>query len=118
MTALHQLAAGAGTGTDRAAGEQPGPVLSVRRLAISFGLDEMSPAGPAKRVMVPTFLCQVRDDVLTRSSDVQSIFDNIPIREKELLWIEGTTKRWDGYTRFAKEPGPMLAWFERYIFGP
>src|ERR1700689_1715192 len=37
MTALHQLAAGAGTGTDRAAGEQPGPVLSVRRLAISFG---------------------------------------------------------------------------------
>ena len=88
------------------------------RLAISFGLDEMSPTGPAKRVMVPTFLCQVRDDVLTRSSDVQSIFDNIPIREKELLWIEGTTKRWDGYTRFAKEPGPMLAWFERYMVGP
>lgn len=87
------------------------------RLAISFGLDEMSPAGPAKRVKVPTFLCQVRDDVLTRSSDVQSIFDNIATREKELLWIEGTTKRWDGYTRFAKEPGPMLAWFERFMVG-
>ena len=88
------------------------------RLAISFGLDEMSPAGPAKSVMVPTFLCQVRGDVLTRTSDVQSIFDSIPIREKELLWIDGTTKRWDGYTRFAKEPGPMLAWFERYMVGP
>ena len=88
------------------------------RLAVSFGLDEMSPAGPARKVMVPTFLCQVRKDVLTRPSDVQSIFDNIPVREKELLWIDGTTKRWDGYLRFAKEPGPMLAWFERYMVEP
>jgi hypothetical protein len=85
------------------------------RLAISFGLEEMSPAEPAKKVTAPTFLCQVRGDVLTRPSDVQSIFDNIPIREKELLWIEGTTRRWDGYTRFAKAPGPMLAWFDRYM---
>jgi pimeloyl-ACP methyl ester carboxylesterase len=88
------------------------------RLAISFRLDEMSPAGPAERVTVPTLLCQVRDDLLTRPSDVQSIFDNMPIREKELLWIEGTTRRWDGYARFAKEPGPMLAWLERFMAGP
>ena len=103
------------------AGISPAPIEELDRgirLAISFGLDEMSPAGPAKGAIVPTFLCQVRGDVLTRPSDVQSIFDNIPIREKELLWIDGTTKRWDGYTRFAKEPGPMLAWFERYMVGP
>ena len=88
-----------------------------RLRGIGFGLDEMSPVGPAKGVIVPTFLCQVRGDVLTRPSDVQSIFDNIPIREKKLLWIGGTTRRWDGYTRFAKESGPMLAWFERYMGG-
>jgi uncharacterized protein len=85
------------------------------RLAISFGLDDMSPTRPARRVRTPTFLYQVRDDVLTRPSDVQTMYDNIPIKEKELFWIQGTTRRWDGYTWFSKDPSRMLAWFERYM---
>jgi pimeloyl-ACP methyl ester carboxylesterase len=85
------------------------------RLAIGFGLDEMSPVTPAKKVRIPTFLCQVRRDVLTHPSDVQSIFDNIPLCDKELHWIEGTTRRWDGYAYFAKEPERILAWFDRHM---
>jgi len=85
------------------------------RLTTSFGLDDMSPVGPAKRVMVPTLLCQVRDDVMTRPSDVQSIFDNLPARDKQLHWIEGTTRRWDGYMYFAREPAKLLAWFGTFM---
>jgi hypothetical protein len=33
---------------------------------------------------VPTFLFQVHDDVLTDPSDVQTMFDNIPVADKKL----------------------------------
>ena len=85
------------------------------RLVTSFRLDEMSPINAAKKVSVPTFLYQVHDDVLTRPSDVQTMFDNIPIKDKDLFWIMGTTRRWDGYTYFSKNPIKMLAWFEKYM---
>lgn len=91
-----------------------GEVDRQTRLAISFGLDEMSPIEPARRAVVPTFLYQVRDDVLTDPSDVQSMFDNLPVA-KELHWIEGTTRRWDGYTYFRRNPTRMLAWFARFV---
>jgi hypothetical protein len=35
--------------------------------------------------MVPTFLYQVRDDVYTRPSDVQAMYDNILIGEKNVF---------------------------------
>jgi hypothetical protein len=85
------------------------------RLITSFRLDEFSPVPWAKSVRIPTFLYQVRDDLYTRPSDVQSMFDNIPIAEKKLFWIEGTTRRWDGYTFFQKDPSQMLEWFDRYM---
>jgi uncharacterized protein len=85
------------------------------RLVTSFKLDELSPIAAAKQVSTPTLLYQVRDDVLTRPSDVQTIFDNIPIKEKELFWITGTTKRWDGYAYFAKNPAKILEWFGKHM---
>jgi uncharacterized protein len=85
------------------------------RLQTSFTLDQFSPVHWAKSVGIPTFLYQVRDDLYTRPSDVQSMFDNIPIAQKRLLWIEGTTRRWDGYTYFQREPQQMLDWFSRFV---
>jgi uncharacterized protein len=64
---------------------------------------------------VPTFLYQVHDDVLTEPSDVQTMFDNIPIADKKLQWIHGTTRRWDGYLEFQRHPGPMLEWFAKHM---
>jgi pimeloyl-ACP methyl ester carboxylesterase len=86
----------------------------VRRIT-SFSLDELSPVPWARSVTVPTFLYQVRDDVYTVPDDVQAVFDNLATAEKELLWIEGTTRRWDGYTYFQRHPERMLAWFARHM---
>lgn len=85
------------------------------RLHNSFRLDELSPVGPASAVNVPALLYQVRDDVLTRPSDVQAVFDAIPLEDKELFWIEGTTRRWDGYRHFAQEPARVLDWFAKHM---
>jgi uncharacterized protein len=69
----------------------------------------------AKSVCVPAFLYQVRGDVLTYPGDVQAMFDNIPVADKKLKWIEGTTARFDGYLEFQRRPAPMLEWFEKYM---
>ncbi|WP_218020241.1 hypothetical protein [Nocardia anaemiae] len=46
-------------------------------LRTGLGLDEMSPLGAAASVRVPTFVYQVHDDLMTRPSDVQPLFDAI-----------------------------------------
>jgi uncharacterized protein len=85
------------------------------RLRTSVGLDQRIPQEWARNVRVPTFLYQVRGDILTHPSDVQTIFDNIPGAEKKLQWIEGTTARFDGYLEFQRRPQPMLGWFAQYM---
>ena len=85
------------------------------RLRTSVGLDQRVPQEWARNVRVPTFLYQVRGDILTHPSDVQAMFDNIPVAEKKLQWIEGTTARWDGYLEFQRRPQPMLDWFAQYM---
>jgi hypothetical protein len=44
--------------------------------------------------IIPTFLYQVRSDILAEPSGVQAMLDNISVAEKKLQWIEGTTARW------------------------
>jgi uncharacterized protein len=85
------------------------------KLATSFALDDMTPLKAVKSLTIPTFLYQVKDDLMTRSSDVQAIYDSIPGTEKDLLWITDSTRRWDGYTYFSKDPTRMLAWFDKYM---
>jgi uncharacterized protein len=85
------------------------------QLITSFTMDQMSPIPYAKSVRVPTFIIQVHDDVLTKPSDVQQIFDNIPVKDKKLFWIEGTTRRWDGYNYFPENPKQMIDWFDSHM---
>jgi uncharacterized protein len=85
------------------------------RLITSFNIDEFSPVPWAKNVRIPTLLYQVRDDLYTRPTDVQAMYDNIPVPEKKLFWIQGTTRRWDGYAYFQKDPSQMLEWFDTYM---
>jgi pimeloyl-ACP methyl ester carboxylesterase len=87
------------------------------RLRTSFSLDAMSPVNAARSVRIPTFVYQVRNDAMTRPTDVQAIFDAIPVRDdlaKELVWISGTTRRWDGYLYFQKNPDQILEWLARH----
>ena len=85
------------------------------RLITSFTLDEMSPVAASKSVAVPTLMAQVHDDRMTEPLDVRAMFDNLPVSDKRLVWIEGTTRRWDGYLHFQREPGQMLEWFGRHL---
>jgi uncharacterized protein len=87
----------------------------MKRAEPGIGFAARSPREWAKNVHVPTFIYRVRDDVLTHPSDVQAMFDNIPLAEKKLQWIEGTTARWDGYLAFQRRPEPMLDWFATYL---
>jgi uncharacterized protein len=74
-----------------------------------------SPIEYAKNVHVPTFITRVHDDALTKPNDVQQIFDNIPANDKKLFWIEGTTRRWDGYNCFPGHPEQMIEWFDTHM---
>ena len=85
------------------------------RLQVSFGFDEMTPVSWARSVRTPTYLYQVRDDLLTEPSDIQSMYDNIPIEEKELHWIEGTTARWNGYLDFQRDPRLKLEFLAHHM---
>jgi uncharacterized protein len=85
------------------------------RLNTSVGLDQRVPQEWAKNVRVPTFLYQVHRDSVTDPSDVQAMYDNIPVADKKLQWIEGTTARWDGYLEFQRRPEPMLEWFDQHM---
>lgn len=85
------------------------------QLITSFTMDQMSPIEYAKNVSVPTFIIQVHDDMLTKPGDVQQIFDNIPANDKKLFWIEGSTRRWDGYNYFPEHPKPLIEWFDAHM---
>jgi uncharacterized protein len=84
-------------------------------LRTSIGFARRVPQEWARNVRVPTLLYQVHDDVLTDPGDVQTMFDSIPVADKKLLWIHGTTRRWDDYLEFQRRPRPMLEWFEKHI---
>lgn len=90
-------------------------VADALRRATSMELKDMDMPQYAAAVDLPTLLLQVREDALTTSSDVQAIFDAMPTREKELIWIEGTHRRFDGYNYLPENPKPMLDWFERFM---
>ncbi|MEM1129549.1 MAG: alpha/beta hydrolase [Pseudomonadota bacterium] len=76
---------------------------------------EMTPHLFAAAVRVPTLVVQVKDDAWTTPEDGQRTFDLLGSSEKELFWIEGTTRRFDGYNYFGKDPKRMIAWFDKYM---
>ncbi|MFF3489660.1 alpha/beta hydrolase family protein [Streptomyces sp. NPDC002701] len=69
----------------------------------------------AKSVETPTFVYQVRNDILTTSDDVQTIFDNLPVDDKYLHWIDDSTARWDGYAEFQRRPTLILEWLAAHL---
>ncbi|KAL7893167.1 Alpha/Beta hydrolase protein [Trichoderma sp. SZMC 28014] len=80
-----------------------------------FYLKELSPIPLAKNVTVPTLFAQVRKDALIDTKDTQEIFDALSSKEKQLIWIEDTTRRFDGYNYFANKPAELVEWFGKYV---
>ena len=56
---------------------------------IGVSLSEASPVDWAPSVILPTLTYGVRDDPITRSSDLEAIFDAIGSDEKSMFWVEG-----------------------------
>ncbi len=79
-----------------------------------FHLSEQSPIEYAKSIHMPTLVAQVHHDSMTRPEDVQSIYDAIPVEDKKLHWIEGTTRRFDGYNYFGEHPEIPIDWFNSH----
>lgn len=80
-----------------------------------FYIDELSPAPFASNVKLPTLVVQVRQDAMTHPNDVQEIYDKLSSKKKELLQIEGTTRRFNGYNFFGENPERMLSWFKEHM---
>ena len=77
---------------------------------------EMNPQFFADAVTMPVLMTQVKDDLWTNNPvDGQNTFDLISSDDKALFWIEGTTRRFDGYNFFGENPQMMLDWFAKYI---
>ena len=43
------------------------------------------------------------------------MYDAMPTDDKDLVWIDGTTRRFDGYNYLPEDPEPLLDWFEKFI---
>ena len=70
----------------------------------------------APAVTVPVLMWQVRKDVWTKPEDGQKTFDLLASKEKELVWIEDTTRRFkDGYNWFGRYPEKVLAFLAKYM---
>lgn len=81
-----------------------------------FTNGEMRPQNYAPAVKCPYFMAQVLDDIWTDNPrDAQESFDKISSKEKELFWIEGTNRRFDGYNYFGLFPEKMIAFFDKYM---
>lgn len=80
-----------------------------------YRLADVWPMEYAKAVNIPTLVAQVRNDFLTKPSNVQEIYDTISAKDKKLFWIEGTDQRFQGYNYFGKNPEVMLDWFNSHI---
>ncbi|KAI8939224.1 hypothetical protein NX059_005051 [Plenodomus lindquistii] len=80
-----------------------------------FRLKELTPIPLAHNVTVPTLFAQVRKDALIDTSDSSDIFNALGSKEKKMVWIEDTTRRFDGYNYFAERPTEMLEWFRKYV---
>jgi hypothetical protein len=70
----------------------------------------MTPQVFAPGVKTPVLMIQVLEDLWTRiPEDAQKTFDMLASKDKELFWIENTTRRFrDGYNYFGRHPEKVL----------
>jgi hypothetical protein len=83
----------------------------------AFLSHEMTPHRAAPSVKMPVLMVQVLKDAWTRNpEDAQKTFDLLGSTEKQLLWIEGTTRRFkDGYNYFGRYPEKIIPFFDKHM---
>lgn len=68
----------------------------------------------AAHIRIPTFYLQVRNDMNSRWTDVQEMYDKTPVEDKKIFYVEETPWRFHGYTYFSEHPEQMLEWFDAH----
>lgn len=68
----------------------------------------------SRHVSIPIFYFQVRDDMNSRWTDVQTMFDETPVSDKKIEYLEGTPWRFKGYQYFSEHPEKMVEWFDAH----
>lgn len=69
----------------------------------------------AANVKIPIFYFQVRDDMNSRWTDVQEMYDLTQVEDKKIEFLEGTPLRFMGYNYFSEHPEAMIEWFDAYM---
>lgn len=71
----------------------------------------------AANVTIPVLMWQVLDDAWSKNpEDGQKTFDLLGSKEKELVWIKDTTRRFkDGYNWFGRTPDKVLSFLDKYM---
>ncbi|MEM7343051.1 MAG: alpha/beta hydrolase [Chloroflexota bacterium] len=69
----------------------------------------------AAKVNIPIFYFQVRDDMNSRWTDVQEMYDLSPVSDKKIEYMEGTPLRFKGYNYFSDHPEAMIEWFDSHM---
>jgi pimeloyl-ACP methyl ester carboxylesterase len=82
-----------------------------------FVAAEMTPHHWAPAVKMPVLMVQVLEDAWTRNpEDAQKTFDLLGSEDKELFWIENTTRRFkDGYNYFGRHPEKVIEFFNKHM---
>ncbi len=94
------------------------PLIDLELLKMgAFVAAEMTPHLWAASVKMPVLMVQVLEDAWTRNpEDAQKTFDLLGSNDKELFWIEGTTRRFkDGYNHFGRHPETVLAFLAKHM---
>ncbi len=83
-------------------------------LQSKYRLQDMSPRDYVKDIKVPTLFVQVREDPWTELSDITGFYESSTC-QKEFLWLEGLTHRFEGYQYFGDHPEKMLLWLKKWM---
>jgi hypothetical protein len=83
----------------------------------AFPAADMTPQLFASAITMPNLTIQVRDDAWTKNpEDAQKTFDMLGTKDKEMIWVENTTRRFkDGYNYFGRFPEKVLAFFDKHM---
>lgn len=80
-----------------------------------LGFDDHNMRPLIKHVKIPTLMLQVRQDMVSRESDIQELYDNLEVEDKDIIWVEDTPWRFHGYTYFSEHPEKMVMWYKKYM---
>ncbi|PVH69252.1 alpha/beta-hydrolase [Cadophora sp. DSE1049] len=89
-------------------------VNQLVKIETGFEIDGLSPIPIMHSIRIPTFIYSVRNDILTKESDVQTMYDLIPISDKKLHWVDGTV-RMKGYSYFQENPKIFVEWLVEHM---